>query len=153
RNISAAGISVGTDTATVTFTVSGTPALDTLTIGGLQVQALSGAIDPFAATSIARAFANPGTAVIAGIYEDFTSFGDLYLTAGAAKALAMRTQPAPTAMAGVLFSTQPQVLVVDQFSNSRDLDSTTVVTAARAAGSGTLQGSLTRTAAFGVASY
>ena len=43
--------------------------------------------------------------------------------------------------------------MVDQFGNLRNLDNTTVVTAARAAGSGTLQGTLTRTAVFGVASY
>src|SRR5438034_6570750 len=42
RNISAATISVATNTATVTFTVSGTAALDTLTIVPLQVQALDG---------------------------------------------------------------------------------------------------------------
>src|SRR5213593_5282514 len=46
RNISAATISVATNTATVTFTVSGTAALDTLTIGALQVQALNGANVP-----------------------------------------------------------------------------------------------------------
>ena len=47
RNLSAASIAVTTDQVTVTFTVSGTPALDTLTISGLQVQAFDGSIDPF----------------------------------------------------------------------------------------------------------
>src|SRR5688572_13823358 len=46
RNISAASISVSASTATVTFTVSGAAALDTLTIGSLQVQALDGANVP-----------------------------------------------------------------------------------------------------------
>src|SRR5262249_14847702 len=57
------------------------------------------------------------------------------------------------AQAGVVFSPQPQVKVVDQFGTLRDTDSSTVVTATRLGGSGTLQGTLTRTATFGVASY
>src|SRR5256712_2780446 len=100
RNISAASISVGTNTATVTFTVSGTPSLDTLTIAGLQVQALNGANVP-GGGYISRVFGNSGTAVIAGIDDDFTTFGLVNQIAGAAKALAMHTQPSTTAMAGV----------------------------------------------------
>src|SRR3989441_3045162 len=152
RNISAASISVATNTATVTFTVSGTPSLDTLTIGGLQVQALDGANVP-GGEYIRRVFGNGDTAVIAGIDYDFTTFGLVNQIAGAAKALAMQTQPPATASAGVVFSPQPQVKVVDQFGTLRDTDSTTVVTAVRLGGSGTLQGTLTRTAVFGVASY
>src|SRR5262245_21211857 len=152
RNISAASISVETNTVTVTFTVSGTPSLDTLTVGSLQVQALDGANVP-GAEYIRRLFGNSGTAEIAGIDDDFTTFGLLNLIAGSAKALAMHTQPPATAMAGVLFSPQPKVNVVDQFGTLRDTDSSTVVTAARLAGSGTLQGTLTRTAVFGTASY
>src|SRR2546425_3043516 len=152
RNISAASISVATNTATVTFTVSGTPSLDTLTIGGLQVQALDGANVP-GGEYIRRVFGNGDTAVIAGIDYDFTTFGLVNQIAGAAKALAMQTQPPATASAGVVFSPQPQVRVVDQFGTLRDTDSTTVVTAVRLGGSGTLQGTLTRTAVFGVASY
>src|SRR5439155_7718578 len=151
RNISAASISVATNTATVTFTVSGTAALDTLTLGGLQVQALDGANVP-GSDYIRRLFDNPGTAVIAGI-DDFSTFGLVNQVVGAAKALAMDTQPGPTAMAGALFSPQPKVKVVDQFGTLRNTDTTTVVTAARLGGSGTLLGTLARTAAFGVASY
>src|SRR5436309_6632662 len=77
RNISAASISVETNTATVTFTVSGTPSLDTLTIGGLQVQALNGAYVP-GGEYIRRVFGNGDTAVIAGIDYDFTTFGLVY---------------------------------------------------------------------------
>src|SRR5262245_22588225 len=135
RNISAASISVGASTATVTFTVSGAAALDTLTIGSLQVQALDGANVP-GGEYIRRVFGNSGTAVIAGINDDFTTFGLVNQVVGAAKALAMHTQPSPTAMAGVAFSTQPKVKVVDQFGTLRDTDNTTVVTAARLGGSG-----------------
>src|SRR5213593_3242684 len=152
RNISAATISVATNTATVTFTVSGTPALDTLTIGSLQVQALDGANVP-GGEYIRRVFGNGDTAVIAGIDYDFTTFGLVNQIAGAAKALAMKTQPPTTATAGVVFSPQPKVKVVDQFGTLRDTDSSTVVTAVRLGGSGTLQGTLARTSALGVASY
>src|SRR6266853_2669130 len=95
RNISAASILVGTNSATVTYTVSGTAALDTLTIGSLQVQALDGTLDPFADNRIMRTFDNPGTAVIAGTFADLTVFGQVYQTAGAAKALAVYTQTPP----------------------------------------------------------
>src|SRR5213593_1078193 len=152
RNITAATLSVTASTLTVTFSVGGADKLDALTLGGLQVQAIDGA-NLAAADYIRNRFENPGTAVIAGIEQDFTTFGLLNEVAGAAKALAMQTQPGATSTAGALFSPQPAVQVVDQFGNLRNLDNTTVVTAARAAGSGTLQGTLTRTAVFGVASY
>src|SRR5262245_47100583 len=152
RNITAATISVTASDLTVTFSVTGVDKLDALTIGGLQVQALDGA-NLAAADYIRNLFTNPGTAVIAGIDQDFTTFGLLNEVAGAAKTLVMQTQPAPTANAGDIFSPQPEVKVVDQFGNLRNLDNTTIVTAARAAGTGTLQGTLTRTAVYGVASY
>ena len=45
------------------------------------------------------------------------------------------------------------MIVGTKFGNVRDADNSTVVTAARLAGSGTLQGTLARTAVSGVASY
>src|SRR5262245_12358287 len=152
RNITSASLSVTASTLTVTFSVGGTDKLDVLTIGGVQVQALDGANVP-GAEYLRRRFENAGTALIAGIEDDFTTFGLLNQLAGAAKSLAIQTQPASSANAGEIFAPQPQVTVVDQFGNLRNLDNTTVVTAARAAGSGTLLGTLTRTANFGVASY
>jgi hypothetical protein len=152
RNITAASLSVTASTLTVTFSVGGDNKLDALIIGGVQVQALDGANVP-GAEYIRRRFEDPGTAFIAGIDEDFTTFGLLNQIAGAAKALAIQTQPDPSVNAGEIFAPQPQVQVLDQFGNLRHLDNTTVVTAARAAGAGTLQGTLARTAAFGVASY
>src|SRR5258707_549727 len=83
RNISAASISVGATTETVMVTVSGSPGLDTLTIGGLQVQALDGANVP-GGEYIRRVFGNTGTAVIAGINDDFTTFGLVNQVVGAA---------------------------------------------------------------------
>ena len=83
RNITAATISVTASTLTVTFSVNGTDKLDVLTIGGVQVQALDGA-NLAAADYIRNLFTNPGTAVIAGIDQDFTTFGLLNEVAGAA---------------------------------------------------------------------
>jgi len=111
RNITAASIAVSNSTATVTLTVNGTSALDTLTIGGLQVQALDGS-NLAAADYIRRVFTNPGTAVIAGIDADFTTFGLLNEVTGTGRALFVQTQPT-TATAGALFSPQPSVAVVD----------------------------------------
>src|SRR3989442_543984 len=99
RNITSASVSVTASNLTVTFSVNGTDKLDVLTIGGLQVQALDGA-NLAAADYIRNRFENPGTAVIAGIEQDFTTFGLLNEVAGAAKALAMQTQPGATSTAG-----------------------------------------------------
>src|SRR6185295_16158171 len=119
----------------------------------VQAQALDGTIDLFGDSNIRRVSDNPGTAVIAGVENDFTTFGQLSELAGAARVLAMQTQPSPTATAGSFFAPQPQVKVLDQFGNFRGLDGTTVVTAGRASGTGTLQGTLARTAAFGIVLY
>ena len=108
RNITAATISVTASTLTVTFSVNGIDKLDVLTIGGVQVQVLDGA-NLAAADYIRNVFDNPGTAVIAGIEQDFTTFGLLNELAGAARALAMQTQPGASATAGALFSPQPAV--------------------------------------------
>src|SRR5204863_4075774 len=86
RNVTAATISVTASNATVTLSVNGTSALDTLTISGLQVQPLDGA-NLAAPDYIRRLFDNAGTAVIAGIDLDFTTFGLLNDVAGTARAL------------------------------------------------------------------
>src|SRR5262249_42805047 len=63
------------------------------------------------------------------------------------------TQPSPSATAGVIFNPQPVLQVLDQFGNPRDIDGTTVVTASRASGSGTLQGATNVTAEFGIVNF
>jgi len=151
-NITAASIAVDASTATITLTVNGTDHMDTLTIGGLQVQALDGA-NLAAADYIRRVWGSGDTAVIAGIEYDWTTFGLVNEVAGTARALAMQTQPGATAAAGAPFSPQPAVGLVDQFGNLVNLDNTTVVNAVRAGGSGTLQGTLTTNAVWGVASF
>src|SRR5439155_24737490 len=67
--------------------------------------------------------------------------------------LSIQTQPSSTAVAGVAFAQQPVIRVEDQYGNLRSSDNSTVVTAARAAGSGTLQSTLTATALNGIATF
>src|SRR5207237_1026171 len=61
-------------------------------------------------------------------------------------------QPAG-ATAGSAFATQPKVSVEDQFGNVRTGESSTEVTVSLGSGSGALQGTLTATAASGVATF
>jgi hypothetical protein len=151
-DITAASISVTSSNATVTLTVGGTAKLDTLTIAGLQVQCLDGANIP-GSEYIRRVYTNPGTVTIAGIDIDYTTFGFLNELAGTARGLALQTQPGSNSSAGVLFSPQPVLQIIDQFGNLLNLNSTTVVTASLASGSGTLQGTTKLTPAFGVVTY
>src|SRR6185436_12222653 len=71
--------------------------------------------------------------------------------------LAILTQPSATSTAGVPFVQQPVLQVRDQFGNLRStangVTDSTVVTAARGNGSGTLQGTLNATATDGVAAF
>jgi len=77
----------------------------------------------------------------------------LTVTAAAASKLIVQTQPSSTAIAGVPFAQQPQIRIEDAYGNLRTSDNSTVVTAARSAGSGILQGTLTATAVNGVAPF
>ena len=79
--------------------------------------------------------------------------GDITVSGGAPSQLVITTQPSATATAGVAFSTQPIVHIYDGFGNILVNDNSTQVTATRAAGSGTLGGTVTRTAVNGVVSF
>ncbi|MGZ5567949.1 MAG: beta strand repeat-containing protein, partial [Limisphaerales bacterium] len=70
-----------------------------------------------------------------------------------ASALALQQQPSSSATAGVAFAQQPIVRIEDGFGNLVDDDNSTIVTAARNAGSGTLQGTLTATVSGGTATF
>src|SRR5438552_1266648 len=67
------------------------------------------------------------------------------------------TPPSATATAGVAFAQQPIVQVRDQFGTLRSaangVSDSTVVTATRNTGSGTLQGATSRTAANGLVTF
>ena len=79
--------------------------------------------------------------------------GTLTVTGGAASKLVILSQPSSSAVAGVAFAQQPQIRIEDQYGNLRSSDNSTVVTVARSAGSGTLQGTLSATAVNGVATF
>src|SRR5207249_4173252 len=75
------------------------------------------------------------------------------LSAATANKLTIQTQPASTATAGVVFGQQPVVRIEDAFGNLIGSDNSTVVTASRSAGSGSLQGTTSRTALNGIVSF
>ncbi len=151
RDITAATILVTSAAATITYSVAGTSKVDVMTIGSLQVQAIDGANTPDG--YIRQVYENAGSGTIAGVDIDYTTFGLLNQVAGSARGLAFQAKPGTNSSVGNLFSPQPVVQVVDQFGKLRNLDNSTIVTASRASGSGTLLGGLTRTAVFGVATY
>ncbi len=153
RDITAASVVLTTNDVTVTLTVGGTTKFDTLTIHGLQVQPLDGFEAYINSGYIYNLSINPGTETIAGIYQDYTSFGVLNTIPGTPKALSFITPPPPTATAGVIFSPQPEVDTYDQFGNWCSLDGSTVIVATRAGGTGTLQGSTTQQVSGGDITY
>src|SRR5262249_51851881 len=75
------------------------------------------------------------------------------VTHALASALVIQQQPSSTATAGVAFAQQPIVQIQDAFGNLVNDDNSTVVTAARNAGSGTLQGTVNATVSGGVATF
>src|SRR5262249_38761702 len=79
--------------------------------------------------------------------------GILTVTPASASSLVILTQPSSTATAGMPFGQQPAIAIQDAYGNLRSSDNTTVVTVARNAGSGTLQGTLSCTAVNGVAMF
>jgi len=89
-----------------------------------------------------------GSGVLAG-----TTSGNITVSPAAANKLTIVTQPPVTATAGVTFAPQPQIRIEDQFGNLRSTDNSSVITAARGAGTGTLQGNLNVTATGGVATF
>ena len=103
--------------------------------------------------------AGVGTATITGKFDDsaITDNAQVEVLHGVATQLAVETQPAhltTEAIAGVVFSTQPQVSVQDQWGNIVTADDTTTIYAATGSvGSGNLLGTLSATVSNGVASF
>jgi len=75
------------------------------------------------------------------------------ITLGPPARLVIKTEPPATATAGVLFSPQPVLWTVDAGGNQVTTDNSTVVTASRLAGAGTLQGTLKASANKGVVTF
>src|SRR5206468_591149 len=72
---------------------------------------------------------------------------------GAANKLTILTQPSSTATAGQPFAQQPVIRVEDASGNLVTTDNGRVITAARSAGTGTLQGTVTATTVNGIATF
>jgi hypothetical protein len=96
---------------------------------------------------------NPGTAMIAGVNQDLSTFGLLNTVPGTPRALGINIQPSPTAAAGIIFARQPDLSTYDQFGVWCYVDYSTVVTATRLGGNGTLQGTTTEQALGGEAAF
>ena len=77
----------------------------------------------------------------------------MIVNAGAASKLTIQTQPSSSATAGVTFAQQPVIRVEDASGNLITTDNGRVITAARSAGTGTLQGTLTATTVNGIATF
>jgi hypothetical protein len=143
--------SITTNQITYTVTAASSSTTSRLTWNNLRVRPTAGT--PLASGNLTRS----GTAIVAGLTTN-ANLGTLREVAGASSALVILTEPSATATAGVAFAQQPVVQVQDQFGNLRSTnngaaDNTTVVTAARSAGTGTLLGVTNRTAVNGVVTY
>ena len=79
--------------------------------------------------------------------------GAFTITVAAASKLAITTQPSASTVAGVAIATQPIVTVQDAFGNTITTDNATVVTLALTTGTGALTGTVTKTAATGIADF
>src|SRR4030095_152852 len=113
----------------------GTPALSTTTTNVVGTYPITAAQGTLSAANYSFTFVN----------------GVLTVTPASASSLVVLTQPSSSATAGVPFAQQPAIALVDGYGNLRSTDTSTVITAARNAGSGTLQGTLSATAVNGVA--
>src|SRR5262249_12229119 len=92
------------------------------------------------------------TATLPAVTASSTSFGQL-IEVGPAARLGIQAQPSSSATAGVPFAQQPVIRIQDASGNLITSDNSTVVTAARSGGAGTLQGTLTATAVAGLATF
>ncbi len=143
--------SVTTNQITYTVTAGSSSTQTRLTWQNVRVRPTSG-------TTLASGnLTITGTANVVGVSTN-SNLGVLREVAGGANKLVIRTQPSPTANAGVPFAQQPVIEVQDQFGTLRNstngiADNTTVITASRGTGSGTLQGATSLTAANGLVSY
>ncbi len=105
-----------------------------------------------------------GTATIVGAFNDggavngsIVDNADVVVTHGVATQLAVNTQPSSlgNAVAGIAFDRQPVIHINDQWGNhvTTGAGSTLVVGAVKETGNSTLKGTLTATAAAGVATF
>src|SRR6185503_15959944 len=115
--------------------VTGSPALSTTSTNVAGTYPITAGLGTLSAANYSFSFLN----------------GVLTVTPASASKLVILTQPSSIAIAGVALAQQPQIRIEDQYGNLRSTDNSTIVTAARSAGAGTLQGALTATAVNGMA--
>ena len=94
-----------------------------------------------------------GTYNVTGSYGGVTGSVALTNQPGPASKIEVATAPGSTTTAGVPFSPAPVVRILDAYNNLCTGNNTTVVTATRAAGTGTLQGTTSVTASGGIATF
>lgn len=139
-------VTVTATTLSITITSKSTSgARSSLTWQNVRVRPTAGT--PLASGIITKS----GTSAVSGVNTG-TSFGTLTEVYGAAARLAISVQPSSPTEAGQRFADQPEVNIVDQFGNVV-ANSAVVVTAARSGGSGTLQGTINKTANNGLAKW
>ena len=146
-DVSNASIVVNASTITITFDVSGNAGIDEISISGIQVQSLNGAVLP-GAGQVYQSIASPGTAAIASLTSTSntdgsggTNFGSLSQVEGVVAQLAFTTQPG-SATVGSIFGQQPVVVSQDQFGtpSTNGLGVTQNVIISLSAGTGSLTG-------------
>jgi uncharacterized repeat protein (TIGR01451 family) len=120
---------------------------DTLTWQNIRVRPTSGSLPAGEMVITAT-----GTAVIQQIQPDVTSWGTLAEVPGTPAQLVVGTEPSSTATAGTTFIQQPVIRVEDAYGNLVT-NATGTVKAARDAGDGVLQGTLTAEIINGIATF
>ncbi len=141
KDIQQAGVSITLTLSTGTGPLKGTSTRATNALGLATFDDLN--ISPIGSKRLTAS---------ATSYTSVTSVS-FSITLGPATRLAIQTEPSSTATAGVSFSQQPVLYVIDAGGNRVTTDNSTVVTAARLAGTGTLQGILTATANNGTVTF
>ena len=141
KNVLQAGISVNLTLSSGTGTLTGTTTRATdaqglATFTGLSIELVG-----------SKQLKASGTGFQSATSNSFT------ITPGPAARLRMQTEPSASATAGAVFGQQPIVWVEDAGGNHLTTDNSTVVTATRLAGAGTLQGILTVTARNGTVTF
>src|SRR5439155_1979274 len=149
----AGGNTVTTDTSTVTVAIANNAGAGTLS-GTLTKAAVAG-VASFSANALKIDKIGTGYTLSAtdGSLTGANSSG-FNITVGSPVKLAFTTSPSASTVAGVAFATQPVVTVQDAGGNTITTDTSTVTVAIlNNPGSGTLGGTVTKTAVAGVASF
>jgi hypothetical protein len=141
HNVLQAGVSITLTLSSGTGVLSGTKTQTTNTQG----------LAAFNDVSINLIGSKKLTASSSGLTSATSS--SFTITLGLPARLKIQTEPSTTATAGIPFTRQPVVWVVDAGGNQVTTDNSTVVSASRLAGSGILQGTLTATALKGIATF